>query len=460
MNEEKKSLTLTFCGGATGPTGSNFLVETEKHKFLIDCGLFQGKEISEKRNNESFSYEPSEINTLFVTHSHLDHIGRIPQLIQNGFHGRIYSTPPTKDITELMLIDSLRVLIRQAHARGEEPPYTEEDVRTIMDLWQIANYEETIEMNNDLRVVFRDAGHILGSAMVEIEYNDRKILFTGDLGNTPAPLLHNTENIDDVACIVMESVYGDRNHEDKGVRRELVRKAILETIRKNGTLMIPVFSIERTQEMLFELNHLVEKGEIPMIPIFLDSPLAIKVTRIYKKYESYYNDSARDIIKSGDDIFKFPMLRFTMSHNDSLAIDHIEEPKVIMAGSGMSNGGRIVRHEKKYLSDPKNTLLLVGFQAAGTLGRELQDGAKKVMIDDEEIKVKAKIETIHGYSAHKDSEGLLDFVAEATEKDELRKVFVVLGEPKSSLFLAQRIRDYLDIDAQVVQEGDSVELLF
>ncbi|MCK5591244.1 MAG: MBL fold metallo-hydrolase, partial [Candidatus Pacebacteria bacterium] len=207
-------------------------------------------------------------------------------------------------------------------------------------------------------------------------------------------------------------------------------------------------------------NHLVEKGEIPMIPIFLDSPLAIKVTRIYKKYESYYNDKARDIIKSGDDIFKFPMLRFTEKHKDSLAIDHIEEPKVIMAGSGMSNGGRIVRHEKNYLGDSKNMLLLVGFQAAGTLGRELQEGAKKVVIDDEEVLVRAKVETIHGYSAHKDSDNLLEFVEQATEKEILKKVFVVLGEPKSSLFLSQKIRDYLDVDSQVVQDGASVELLF
>ncbi len=460
MNEEKKSLTLTFCGGATGPTGSNFLVETKKLKFLVDCGMFQGKEIREKRNNEPFSYEPSEIDTLFVTHSHLDHIGRIPQLVQSGFRGKIYSTPPTKDITELMLTDSLRVLTRQAHAHGEEPPYTNEDVQTIMDLWQIRPYGELIDMNDDLSVVFRDAGHILGSAMVEIKYNDKKMLFTGDLGNTPTPLLHDTENINDVACIVMESVYGDRNHEDKSIRRELVKKAILETIRKKGTLMIPVFSIERTQEMLFELNHLVEKGEIPMIPIFLDSPLAIKVTRIYKKYESYYNDKAWKIIKSGDDIFKFPMLRFTMSHNESLAIDHIENPKIIMAGSGMSNGGRIVRHEKNYLEDSKNMLLIVGFQAAGTLGRELQEGAKKVIIDNEQVNVRAKVKAIRGYSAHKDSDNLLDFVAEATKKDELRKVFVVLGEPRLSLFLAQKIRDYLDIDAQVVRDGASVELLF
>jgi len=459
-SEGKKVVTVTFCGGATGPTGSNFLVEIENHKFLVDCGMFQGKEISEGRNNESFLYKPSEIEVLFVTHSHLDHIGRIPKLIQEGFRGIIYSTPPTKEITELMLMDSLNVLTRQARARGEEAPYSGNDIKTIMSLWQTKKYGEVIEMKNGSSVIFRDSGHILGSAMIEIKYNDKKLLFTGDLGNTPAPLLKDTEKINDVEYIIMESVYGDRNHEDKEIRGELLKKAVLEIIRKKGTLLIPVFSIERTQEMLFEFNRMVEKGEIPMVPIFLDSPLAIKVTRVYKKYENYYNEKAKEIIRSGDDIFQFPMLRFTMEHNDSLAIDVVEEPKIIMAGSGMSNGGRILRHEKKYLSDPQNALLLVGFQAAGTLGRELQEGAKKVSIDDEDVKVKAKVSSIHGYSAHKDSDNLLDFVEEATEKDKLRKVFVVLGEPKSSLCLSQKIRDYLEVDAQVVREGSSVELSF
>ncbi|MBU1519387.1 MBL fold metallo-hydrolase [Patescibacteria group bacterium] len=458
--QKQNTLTLSFCGGASGPTGSNFLIESEDYNFLIDCGLFQGKDISTQKNDEPFSYQPSKIDALFVTHAHLDHIGRIPKLVQEGFCGAIYSTPPTKDIAELIFMDSMNVLSQQARRKNEKPPYTEKDVQKIIKLWQTCAYREPVKINNNLSIIFRDAGHILGSAMIEITYNNHKLLFTGDLGNTPAPLLHNTEKINDAKYIVMESVYGDRNHEDKNIRRALLRQIILETARKKGVLLIPVFSIERTQEMLFEFNHMVEKKEIPLIPIFLDSPLAIKVTEIYKRYEDYYNDNTRDIIKSGDDIFKFSMLRFISRHNDSLAIAHIDSPKVIMAGSGMSNGGRIVRHEKEYLSGPNNTLLLVGFQVAGTLGREIQEGAKKVLIDGEKIIIRARIETIHGYSAHKDSDNLLDFIEQANEDGKINKVFVALGEPRSSCFLTQKIRDYLDIDAQVAQPDEKVELLF
>jgi len=459
MTKQKK-LTLTFCGGASEPTGSNFWVKSEEHSFLIDCGLFQGKDISAQKNNETFSYQPSEIDALFITHAHLDHIGRIPKLVQDGFCGIIYSTPPTRDIAELMFMDSMNVLTQQAYRKNEKAPYTEKDVQKIMKLWRARAYREPININNDLSIIFRDAGHVLGSAMVEIKYNNNKLLFTGDLGNTPAPLLYNTEKINDAKYIVIESVYGDRNHEDKETRRNILRQTILETTRKKGVLLIPVFSIERTQEMLFELNYMVENKEIPPIPIFLDSPLAIKVTDIYKKYEDYYNNNAKDIIKSGDDIFKFPLLRFVPKHRDSLAISYVDNPKVIMAGSGMSNGGRIVRHEKEYLSDANNTLLLVGFQAAGTLGREIQEGAKKIIIDDEQIIIRARVKTIYGYSAHKDSDNLLDFIEQANENGKLNKVFVALGEPRSSCFLAQKIRDYYDINAQVAQPNESVNLLF
>ncbi|MCK5027082.1 MAG: MBL fold metallo-hydrolase [Candidatus Pacebacteria bacterium] len=457
---DKKQATLTFCGGAIGPTGSNFLFETEKKALLVDCGFFQGEKLNENKNDDPFLYEPKKIDILFITHAHLDHIGRIPKLIQEGFRGKIYSTPPTKEITELMLTDSLRVLTRQARETGGEAPYSEEDIITIMSLWDVCEYHEKIVVDDDTNVIFYDAGHILGSAMVEISYNGKKILFTGDLGNTPAPLLYDTETPQDISCLVMESVYGDRNHEDKKVRRELVRQAILQTVKNNGTLMIPVFSIERTQEMLFELNYLVEHNEIPLLPVFLDSPLAIKVTDIYKKYQHYFNDKTKDIIKSGDDIFNFPMLRFTKTRDESMVIADVDGPKVIMAGSGMSNGGRIVHHEKKYLEDPKNTLLLVGYQAVGTLGRRLQEGQKKVVINDKEVNVRAKIMTIHGYSAHKQSDDLLEFVATLAESDELKQVFVVLGEPRSSMYLSQKIRDYVGVTASVVKDGQSVDLLF
>lgn len=456
----KKKATLTFCGGALGPTGSNFLFETEKKAILVDCGMFQGERLNESKNDESFLYDPSKIDMLFVTHAHLDHVGRIPKLVKEGFQGVIWSTPPTRDMTELMLLDSVRVLSRQAKERGFQAPYEERDVEAIMRLWKTKEYHELLEVDQDTKVRFYDSGHILGSAMVEINYNESTILFTGDLGNTPAPLLHDTEIPEGISCLVMESVYGDRNHEDKGTRRELVRQAIQETIKKKGTLLIPVFSIERTQDMLFELNHLVESGGIPAVPVFLDSPLAIKITQVYKKYERYFNDNAKDIIASGDDIFKFPLLRFTQDAEASAAIAEVKGPKVIMAGSGMSNGGRIVKHEKLYLSDENNALLLVGYQAVGTLGRKLQEGEKRVLIDKEWVTVRAKIVNVQGYSAHKQSDDLIDFVAQLAEKETLRKVFVVLGEPKSSLFLSQRLRDYVGVDTSVPKDGESVELIF
>ena len=457
---DKKQATLTFCGGATSPTGSNFLFKTREKSILVDCGLFQGEKLNDEKNDASFLYEPKEISVLFITHAHLDHIGRIPKLIQEGFRGKIYSTPPTKEITELMLIDSIDVLTRQAQERGGEAPYDKEDIITIMSLWETKEYHDKIIVDDDTKAVFYDAGHILGSAMVEIAYNNKKILFTGDLGNSPAPLLHNTEIPEDITYLVMESVYGDRNHEDKDVRRDLVKKAILQTVENNGTLMIPVFSIERTQDMLFEFNHLVKNSEIPLVPVFLDSPLAIKVTDIYKKYQHYFNDKTKDIIKGGDDIFRFPMLRFTKTRNESMAIADVSGPKVIMAGSGMSNGGRIIHHEKRYLGDPKNILLLVGYQAAGTLGRRLQEGQKKVVVNDKEVDVRAKVITIHGYSAHKQSDDLFNFVAALEEKHKLKQVFVVLGEPHSSMYLSQKIRNLIKVTTSVNKDEQKVSLLF
>jgi metallo-beta-lactamase family protein len=456
----KKEATVTFCGGAMEPTGSNFLFTTPETSILIDCGLFQGEKILDAKNLAPFIYDPKKIDVLFVTHAHLDHIGRIPKLVKEGFKGKIYSTPPTKEITELLLQDSVRILTRQAMEQGVEPPYVEEDVFAIMDMWETVGYHKDIKVNDELSVKFFDSGHVLGSSMAQVTYGDKKMLFTGDLGNTPAPLMHDTEIPEDISYMVMESVYGDRNHEGKPMRREMLRQVILDVIEKQGVLMIPVFSVERTQEMLFELNHFVENDQIPLVPVFLDSPLAIKVTEIYKKYQNYFNTAATDIIKSGDDLFKFPMLRFMERREDSMKIGSVEGAKIIMAGSGMSNGGRILMHEKKYLPDPNNTLILAGYQAVGTLGRKLEDGAKTVEIDEDSVNVRAKIVTINGYSAHKDSDNLLAFAESIAEKGKLEKIFVAMGEPKAALALSQKINDNVGKMAEVAQEGKSVVLEF
>jgi metallo-beta-lactamase family protein len=453
-----KKTTITFCGGAGEVTGADFLLTDglSDLKIVIDCGLFQGTKAFEEKNRDAFSYDPKTIDYLFITHAHLDHVGRIPKLVKDGFKGVIYSTAPTKEIAEIVLLDSLN-LFRKENGDDAEPLFSHQDITTTMGLWKTADYHETINFEGGLRVTLKDAGHILGSAMYEFARGERRLVFTGDLGNSPSPLLRDTEVLTNANYLVMESVYGDRNHEDRGERQSLLEDAIEDTMKAGGTLMIPVFSIERTQEILFEIERMMESSRIPLVPVFLDSPMGIEVTAIYKKYSKYLNDEVRhEIEQEGNKIFHFAQLHETLSTDESKAILRSNPKKIILAGSGMSTGGRIVHHEKNYLSDPKSTLLLVGFQQVGSLGRLLQEGAKSVKILGEEILVHAKIASIHGYSAHKDSDHLLEFVD--STKDTLQKVFVAMGEPKSELFLAQRLRDYLGVNALCPEAGNVEEI--
>ena len=386
----------------------------------------------------------------------MDHIGRVPALVRQGFKGVIYSTGATKELADVMLRDSIGIMEKEAEKEGKEPLYGATDVEQTLSLWKDIPYHAVTKIGGNFSFSFKDAGHILGSAIVELSRGDRKIAFTGDLGNSPAPLLRGTEPVVDADYMVMESVYGDRNHENKGERLEQLREIICSTIGKKGVLLIPAFSIERTQVLLHELKHLVEEGRIDKIPIFLDSPLAIAVTDIYRKQVENFNKGIQGEIASGEEIFNFPELKFTKTTEESKSINYVDSPKVIIAGAGMSHGGRIQHHEARYLSDPTTTLLMVGFQVPGSLGRKLQDGLKEVYIHDKAVRVNARIETIRGYSAHKDSDGLIDFVEQG--KDRFKKVFVAMGEPKASLFLVQRLRDFLDVDAVAPRQGESYEI--
>ena len=450
-----KELNLGFYGGAGATTGSNFLISDGEKRILIDCGLTQGCRFCEDVNREDFHYDPKRIDVLVVTHAHIDHVGRIPKLVRDGFRGTIYSTPPTREIAELMMTDSLGVLGKEARGEGKPLIYEEADVTKAMSLWKELPYHETLTIGG-FNIELKDSGHILGSSIVVFTYGKKKIAFTGDLGNSPAPLLRDTEPLTGLDYLVIESVYGDREHEGVGRRKEMLEQNFEDTVPRSDTLMIPAFSLERTQELLYEINSLVEGGRIPKLPIYIDSPLAIDVTKIYKKYANYFNSDARGVIKSGDDIFHFPGLVFTYTTLESKAIRNVKPPKIVIAGSGMSNGGRIIHHEKLYLPDPASTLLIIGYQVPGSLGRMLQDGAKSVRILGEDVVSRARIETIRGYSAHKDSSALLDVVAGSA--DSLKRVFVVLGEPRSSLFLAQRVRDYLGIEATVPVLGAEVTI--
>ncbi|MCR4334612.1 MAG: MBL fold metallo-hydrolase [Patescibacteria group bacterium] len=449
-------LKITFWGGVGLITGANFLVEYSGKKFLVDCGLIQGEKFSSDDNRKPFPYNPAEINFLFITHAHLDHIGRIPKLVKDGFKGVIYSTSETKQLSQLILEDACAILTKDAQNDGLLPIYEMNDVNNAIGLWKEISYHNETEIHEGLKVYLQDAGHILGSSMIEFRTKEAKILFTGDLGNSPTPLLKDTEKIEDIDYLIMESVYGDRNHEPKDERRKKLADVIKQTAKRGGAVVIPAFSLERTQVILYELNKLVESGQIPSLPVFVDSPLAIKVTSIYKASENYFNEKVRNEIKGGDDIFNFPRLKFSMTGQDSIAIYKIPNPKIIIAGSGMSSGGRVTHHEINYLPDPSSTILLVGYQSVGTVGRQLQDGAKKVRINGQEVYVKAHIETILGYSSHKDSDHLVEFVEDS--KATLKKVFVVMGEPKASLFLVQKLRDYIDVNAIYPEKGKVYEL--
>lgn len=449
---------LGFYGGVGSVTGANFLLDTGKIAILVDCGLVQGDHFAQKVNAEPFAYNPADIDVLFVTHAHADHIGRIPKLVKDGFSGVIYSTAPTHELTTVMFQDSLKVMEYEKEKFGTDLIYEAEDISKALSLWKSVSYDEKISLEDGIVAHYTDAGHILGSGMVHFERNGEHIVFTGDIGNVPQPLLEAPVIPRNYQYMVMESVYGDRLHEEVKERTALLQHHIEDAQRRNGTLIIPAFSLERTQGLLLEINNMVESGSIQPLPVFLDSPLAIAVTDIYRKYPDYLKASVQEQIKRGDDIFNFAGLSFTKTVKDSEEIHTHTGAKIIIAGSGMSHGGRILAHEKRYLSDSNTTLLLVGYQAVGSLGRVLQDGAKNVHIDGEMVKVHARIAMIRGYSGHADRDQLINFVAEGGEN--AKEIFVTMGEESSSLFLVQRLRDHLGVNAIAPSLNQEVEIEF
>lgn len=458
-------VTIQFCGGAQSVTGGNYLIDNGKIKFLIECGLLQGTSEADVWNYKPFPYVASEVAFLIATHAHIDHIGRIPKLVKEGFEGTIYSTTPTKDFSQISLLDTVHIM-ESDHT--QVPLFAQEDVHKAMQHWKGYEYGEIVDVNEYVSFRFQDAGHILGSAVTEVWILDPetgkrvKLVTSGDLGNTPSVLLRKYDYVKEADYVMVEAAYGDRIHEQTDIRKDILRQAIRDIIERKGVLIIPTFSIERTQDLLYEINDIVENhsgegkilGRVGKIDVYLDSPLAIKSTEIHEKYPQYYNTEARKLAKE-DDVFDFPFFRMTADRNASMSINDAPQPKMIMAGSGMSTGGRILHHEQRYLSDPNNMILFVGYQAPRTLGRRILDGESPVRIHGKEIANKIEVRKVDGYSAHADQNMLVDWVSGFESP---KKVFVVQGETDASNALATRIKSDLGFEAIVPEENQVIHL--
>lgn len=449
---------LTFYGGATHVTGANYLLEAGGLKILVDCGMIQGSRYNDEMNYPKLGYDAAQVDYLFITHSHVDHMGRIPKLYREGFRGVIYATEPTAGVIEVALPDTLDKITSDARDMGMPPLYDKHDLESSLAMLKGVPYHQDIRLNHLVTVHAQDSGHVLGSAgwlfTVTEGQETKTIMFPGDIGNPPSILLNDIDYARGVDYTLVEAAYGNRLHEARDERSQMLLDVIVQTAERGGVLMIPSFAVERTQEILLEIDRFFEAGTLPKIPVFVDSPLAINITKVYSRYSNYFNEGAKDILKDNRGLFQFPWLTFTPTVPESKRINDIPAPKIIIAGSGMSQGGRIVHHESRYLSDSRNTILFVGYQVQGSLGRRIKDGEKQVTVLGHTVPVHCHIQSIGAFSAHADQNGLIEYIKQASPK----KCFVVQGETDACEALAARARSELGIDALVPELGQSFEL--
>lgn len=452
---------VTCFGGAQTVTGSNYLVESPSgKKVLVDCGLFQGGRQMESRNWGDWGFDPNAIDTLFLTHAHIDHSGRIPKLVKDGFRGRIITSPPTAELCEIMLLDSAHVQEmdaewqtrknRRQHKKEVLPLYTQADAQASLQSLFPVERDQIVDVEPGIRARLRNAGHILGSSILELWVREDgesiKIVFSGDLGKRDQLIVKDPHEIYDANALFLESTYGNRIHKTFEDSKKELLEAILYAASNHEKVMIPAFAVERTQEILYILGEFARSGELPDMPIYLDSPLAIKATEIFRKNKTYYDEEARAIVDQGFDPFDMPNLVFTESTQDSIAINEKRGPAIVIAGSGMCTAGRIKHHLKHNLWRPGASLVIVGFQAKGTTGRKIVDGARQVKIFRESVDVRARVFTIGGFSAHADQSDLLTWVGGFESRP---KVFVVHGEPEASRVLAEKIQEKYDLETHI-----------
>lgn len=409
------------------------------------------------RNFEEFGFDPKEIDAVFITHPHVDHTGRLPKLIKEGYTGPVYMLHPCVTLSKIVLEDTAHIMQENADKCGDQVLYEPTDVKALFAQAEGVGYHEEIAPAKGHAIMFHDAGHVLGSAFISLEAEGMRIIFSGDVGNDNVPILPDTEPISKADYVICESTYGNRLHENVKERAAKLRVAIERTIRNKSVLMIPAFSIERTQELLYELDQILLHELQTDIPIYLDSPMAIRATQAYRDYKGYLKFDAPILEEPDRDFFSFPNLIETLNTNSSKAINDAKPPKIIIAGSGMMSGGRIMHHLKRYLQDEKNTLLIIGFQAEGTLGRQIYDGKKMVRIYNDDVMVKARVESIGAFSAHADQEKLTRWL-HPEEGPMPKQVFLVHGDPEVKMAFKAHLEMELKTKITIPELHSSHEL--
>ncbi len=452
---------LSFHGANNEVTGSCHLLTTKdangkECRILIDCGMFQGERMCGDKNKVPFGFDPKSIDAVFVTHPHADHTGRIPKLITEGYTGPIMMTHPCLSLTKIVLKDAFHIMTENAEKCGDDVLYTKEDLEVLEKRSTGISYHEEITVAPGVTVMLHDAGHVLGSAFVSVNAEGKRIIYSGDVGNDDVPILPDTEAISEADVVICEATYGHRVHEPSTERATKLRAVVEQTIKDGGVLMIPAFSIERTQELLYEIDLMLRDVKTN-VPIFLDSPMAIRATEVYRHYKEYLRFDSPILSEADRDFFSFPNLRETFTVDESKQINEVPSPKIIIAGSGMMSGGRIMHHLKRYLSDSKSRVLIIGFQAFGTLGRKLYEGAKKVKIYGVSINVHAGVSAIGAFSAHADMHKLTRWLKPESGTVP-KKIFLVHGDPEAKEVFATHLRHNLQTEVIIPEFLSSHEV--
>ena len=466
---------IKFCGATIGVTGSCHLLTTDRHRVLLDCGQFQGNKEMDDLNWEPFPFDPESIEAVVLSHAHIDHCGRIPLLVKRGFTGDIYCTDATADLLQVMLLDSAYIHEKDAEWQTKknartgkpavEPLYTVQDAERSLKLVKPILYDQLVELNDQMKIVFNDAGHILGSAITEIwvTENDQtsKIVFSGDLGVTNRPILRDPKKIKKADYLIMESTYGGRLHPENSTSIDRLIHIIIATVKRGGSVIIPAFAVGRTQELIYELNMFYEhhpeyQDVLGDLNVYIDSPMATTATEVFRKNAQVFDEETKELILSGDNPLDFKNLIFTRSTAESQALNMNRTPKIIISASGMCEAGRIRHHLKHNLWDPKNSIVFVGYQAEGTLGRALIDGVKEVKLFGETVIVAAEIHNLEGFSGHADQNGLLDWLGGFQKIP--KQIFLGHGEEQSKIDFAKAAQERLGLSTTPVFANSEFEL--